>query len=171
MNSFYPRPVFRALLAALFLLSAHRLPAPIQEVRESPTPTPAPTPTPLESPNTQNLVSTVKPSASGTNVSAITSSSSSAWAGEMFPESRTRRLTSKDINGWDADKLRYAINELYARGGYDFRTPEIKQLFMRLSWYRERLVNGRTQDEAYAHLSPLERANLEFLQEVRRGKQ
>ena len=42
MNSFDPRPIFRALLAGLFLLSAHRLPAPIQEVRESPTPKPAP---------------------------------------------------------------------------------------------------------------------------------
>ena len=50
-----------------------------------------------------------------------------ARPGEMFPETRTRRLTAADVAGWDADKLRYGINEIYARGGYDFATPEIKE--------------------------------------------
>jgi hypothetical protein len=67
---------------------------------------------------------------------------------EMFPETRTRRLTVADIAGWDTDKLRYGINEIYARGGYDLATPEIKDIFMRLSWYRDRVVIGRPQDEA-----------------------
>jgi hypothetical protein len=101
---------------------------------------------------------------------SASSSASSDWAGEIFPETRNRRLTAKDIYAWDVDKLRYAINEMYARGGYDFRTAEVKQIFMRFPWYRERLVNGRTQDEAYLHLSPIERANLELLQATRRGK-
>jgi hypothetical protein len=80
-------------------------------------------------------------------------------------------LKAADVALWDTEKLRYAINEMYARGGYDFRIPEIKQIFLRLPWYRERLVNGRTQDEAYAHLSALERTNLELLQGTRRQKQ
>ena len=59
-------------------------------------------------------------------------SAAGAWPGEMFPETRTRRLTAADVAGWDEDKLRYAINEIYARGGYDFATPEIKDIFMEI---------------------------------------
>ena len=93
-----------------------------------------------------------------------------ARPGEMFSETRTRRLTAADVGGWDADKLRYGINEIYARGGYDFATPEIKDIFMRLPWYRDRVVIGRSQDEAARHLSPLENANLEFLQRIRQAR-
>jgi hypothetical protein len=138
----------------IFTLTAQRLPAPIQEIAESPTPT---------LPPAREPVSSVVPE-TGTNPSLP------AWPGEAFPETRLRRLTAQDVASWPAEKVRYAINELYARGGYDFRTPEVKETFMRLSWYRERLVNGRTQDEAYGHLSALERSNLELLQAIRRGK-
>lgn len=144
------------LFLGLLLTPLHRLPAPIQETVESPTPSPTLTPTP--EPAHSFLPET------GSN------SSLTAWPGEAFPETRIRRLKAEEVAAWTAEKVRYAINELYARGGYDFRTPEVKQTFMRLSWYRERLVNGRTQDEAYAHLSALERSNLELLQAIRRGK-
>ena len=171
------------LSAVVLLLTTHPLPAPIQEVPESPTPTP------VQPRQTQELSSTFKPSPANTTVpnplptssptpsarsfvpEAGSNSSVTGWAGEVFPETRIRRLKAEEIATWNGEKMRYAINELYARGGYDFRTPEVKLLFMRLSWYRERLVNGRTQDEAYAHLSALERTNLELLQAARRGKQ
>ena len=133
------------LVCGFLFVTAHRLPAPIQETQESPTPTPTSAPLAVQS--------------------------AATWPGEVFPETRTRLLAAEDIKTWDAEKLRYAINEMYARGGYDFRIPEIKQIFMRFSWYNQRVVNGRTQDEAFAHLSALERANLEFLQGVRRTKQ
>ena len=94
----------------------------------------------------------------------------SAWSGEAFPETRTRLLNATEVRSWDLAKLRYAINELYARGGYDFQSPEIKKIFLHFSWYRERLVNGRSQDEAVAHLSSLERNNLELLQKIRGTK-
>jgi hypothetical protein len=144
-----------SLAAALFLFSAHRLPAPIQEAVESPTP------------------SSPTPSATPVVLSPVTSSARSelAWPGEAFPETRVRRLKPEELATWNTEEVRYAINEMYARGGYDFRTPEIKQVFMHFTWYRERLVNGRTQDEADAHLSALERMNLELLQGVRREKQ
>ena len=146
-------PLVLPVTLAFLLVTVHRLPAPIQEVKESPTPTP-------------EIPASIAPLAT----TSASSSSSSDWPGEIFPETRSRRLTAKDIYTWDADKLRYAINEMYARGGYDFRSAEIKQVFMRFPWYRERLVNGRTQDEAYLHLSTIERSNLELLQATRRGK-
>jgi len=157
------------LLILFFLVAVHRLPAPIQETAESPTPSPTPEP-PRQ---TQELSSTFQPTPPNTNVPNEPPSSNSSvtgWPGEAFPETRMLRLKAEDVATWTAEKVRYAINELYARGGYDFRTPEVKEVFMRLSWYRERLVNGRTQDEAYAHLSTLERSNLELLQAIRRGK-
>jgi hypothetical protein len=131
------------LVCCLLFLTAHRLPAPIAE--ETPTPSP-------------------------TDLPKIDQMQAYGWPGEKFPETRTRLLKMEDITRWDSEKLRYAINEMYARGGYDFRIPEIKQIYLQFSWYRERLVNGRTQDEAYAHLSSLERTNLEFLQAVQHGK-
>src|SRR5205814_2096085 len=120
-----------SLVAALFLITAHHLPAPIQESPESPTPTP-------EQPRkTQELLSASQPLPSNTNapnpsptssatsssrsfVTETTSSSSSisAWPGEALPESRIRRLKAEDVAAWNGEKLRYAINEMYARGGY-----------------------------------------------------
>ena len=101
---------------------------------------------------------------------APSANASTEWAGELYPETRTKLLTPADISGWSAEKLRYAINEMYARGGYDFRTPEIKQIFLRMPWYSQRLVIGRTQEEAESHFSALEKANLETLQKARHAK-
>jgi serine/threonine protein kinase len=86
---------------------------------------------------------------------------------ERFPETRSRLLTADEVRRWDDAKLRYAINELYARGGYDFRVPEIRATFSQFSWYRQRVVRGRTQPQAAAQLSRLEYANLDLLQKIR----
>jgi YARHG domain len=147
--------------AVLFLLVSmpRRAPAPIQEVTESPTPTATPT---------LSVSPAVPAPVSSSDKPAGASSSALAWPGEMFPETRTRILKTQDVSSWDGEKFRYAINEMYARGGYDFRSPEIKQVFLRFPWYRDRLVNGRSQDEAFMHLSSMERANLELLQNMRR---
>jgi hypothetical protein len=90
-----------------------------------------------------------------------------AWPGERFPETRFRVLIIDDVRGWDEITFRYAINELYARGGYDFQNPEVRAVFSQLSWYQQRRVPGRTQDQAAAHLSRVESVNLEFLQKLR----
>jgi serine/threonine protein kinase len=86
---------------------------------------------------------------------------------EQFPETRNRLVTQTEVRGWSDTQLRYAINELYARGGYDFQNAEIKAYFSRFAWYRQRLVPGRTQPVAAAQLSRLEYANLELLQKIR----
>jgi serine/threonine protein kinase len=93
--------------------------------------------------------------------------SSGSTAEEQYPETRTRLLTANEARIWSDAKLRYAINELYARGGYDFLNAEIKANFSRFAWYRQRLVPGRSQQAAAAQLSRLEYANLELLQKIR----
>ena len=97
-------------------------------------------------------------------------SESSGMAGERYPETRTRLLSWEEVVSWSDDKLRYAINEMYARGGYDFVKPEIRSQFLGLSWYQQRRVRGRTQDEAARQLSSLEYRNLELLQKARDHK-
>lgn len=97
-------------------------------------------------------------------------SESSAMAGERFPETRTRVLAWEEVISWSDAKLRYAINEMYARGGYDFVKPEVRSLFLNLPWYQQRVVRGRTQDEAARQLSAVEYRNLELLQKARDHK-
>jgi serine/threonine protein kinase len=97
-------------------------------------------------------------------------SESSAMAGEQYPETRTRLLVWEEVISWSDAKLRYAINEMYARGGYDFVKPEVRLVFLSVPWYRQRVVRGRTQDEAARQLSALEYRNLELLQKARDRK-
>lgn len=81
-----------------------------------------------------------------------------------------RALIWEEVLSWNDARLRYAINEMYARGGYDFVKPEVKSVFLNLPWYRQRVVRGRTQDEAARQLSALEYRNLELLQKARDRK-
>jgi hypothetical protein len=143
--------------------------APVASVASTPASTPlaATQTTPQVSPTPVARNSRTDSVASGAFDSSGFAPDSAAWPGERFPLTRLTRLQMADLQSWDADVLRYAINEMYARGGYDFRTPDVKQTFLRFVWYRQRLVKGRTQDEAYTQLSPLERANLDFLQSLR----
>jgi hypothetical protein len=83
--------------------------------------------------------------------------------GERFPQTRTRRLTTDEVAKWSSEDLRYAINELNARHGYDFENPEVRQLFARRDWYHR--VSGRKSVES--DLNAAERANYEFMVRVR----
>lgn len=93
-----------------------------------------------------------------------------AMPGERFPQTRTQSLGMEDLRGWSAPELRYAINELYARGGYDFRSSDMRSVFSKQRWYQRRRVKGRTEAEAVLHLSAVERANLRLL-ETKRNQQ
>jgi serine/threonine protein kinase len=121
-------------------------------------------------PATTPLASNPSETTMAPTASSFGTSESFAMAGEQYPETRTRLLVWEEVVSWSDAKLRYAINELYARGGYDFVKPEIKSLFLSVPWYRQRVVRGRTQDEAARQLSALEYRNLELLQKARDRK-
>jgi hypothetical protein len=76
------------LVAAVLLVTAHRLPAPIQEVPQSPTPPPAaaPTATPKSKPKPKSEAGTV-PSLAKQHANAKRSRFAGAWVGTMptFP--------------------------------------------------------------------------------------
>lgn len=53
----------------------------------------------------------------------------------IFPDSSTRALTAADVAGLSKEQLKIARNEIFARHGYIFTTPEMKSYFEGKSWY------------------------------------
>jgi hypothetical protein len=87
------------------------------------------------------------------------------FAGERFPETRTRQLSAGEIRAWSPDDRRDAINEMYARHGYDFMKKGLKEHFLRFSWYRHALEPGRRDVTPF--LSEIERQNLASIARAR----
>jgi hypothetical protein len=88
--------------------------------------------------------------------------------GELFPETRLRFLADEEVGNLSLDRLRYAINEMFARHGADFPKPELKQQFQRLGWYHPR--PHVDLDRIESEFSELERTNLKLLGSVRDAK-
>jgi hypothetical protein len=84
-----------------------------------------------------------------------------AMPGERFPETRTRLLAVEDIQTWSDQKLRYAINEMYARHGADFRDSQIKKWFLRFPWYHP--SPGATYDDVEHEFTDIEKRNEDLL--------
>jgi serine/threonine protein kinase, bacterial len=53
----------------------------------------------------------------------------------IFPYASTRLLTASDLEGRSPRELRIMRNEIFARHGYIFKTPEMRGYFARQSWY------------------------------------
>jgi hypothetical protein len=79
---------------------------------------------------------------------------------QLLPFSSERYLTGADIAGFSADQIQTAINEIYARHGYIFRTPEILDYFRQYDWYLPSVADASL---VYSSCSAVERANIEFL--------
>jgi hypothetical protein len=84
-----------------------------------------------------------------------------AAAAERFPETQTRLLQAVDIQGWDDAKLRYAINEMYARHGADFKDKKIKAWFQKFDWYRPKAE--QTYDAVELEFTDIEKENVKLL--------
>lgn len=86
-------------------------------------------------------------------------------AGERFPDTRLRLLTSKELQKWPSAKLRYAINEMFARRGAEFGDKKISAWFRQFSWYSPQ--PGLTFDAIESSMPPIERANVKLLGSMR----
>jgi tetratricopeptide (TPR) repeat protein len=82
-------------------------------------------------------------------------------SGERFPSTRLNRLSDQDVSGLTAAQLQYAINEMYARYGADFRDPEIKRWFTQFGWYQPR--PGLSYDDTEKLFSYVETMNVKLL--------
>ena len=82
------------------------------------------------------------------------------YEGCLFPDSSVRRLGSEDIENLTRDQIQLAINELYARNGYDFGTESLRQHFDSFAWYAP---DTDSMDVAASRMSDIEYDNLMYL--------
>lgn len=89
--------------------------------------------------------------------------------GEKFSQTRLRLLSQDEANLLTPDQLQYAISEMYARHGFEFRKRSKKQQFRRFSWYKP--VKGRGETASWQGFSTLEKRNLQVLTQIRATRQ
>lgn len=74
--------------------------------------------------------------------------------------SDTRSLTPTEINSMDANTKQMAINEIYARHGRLFDTPEIQAYFNSKSWYKGTIPASQFDESVF---NDYERMNIKLL--------
>lgn len=72
-----------------------------------------------------------------------------------YPEVSLIKLTDQDLQNRDSRELRIMRNEVYARHGYIFKLPELREYFIRQNWYEPQF------DDVNNMLSDLEKENVE----------
>ncbi len=86
---------------------------------------------------------------------------SSDDSGDYILPSDSRELTESDVEGMDASDIQRAINEMYARHGYDLSNSADADYFAQQDWYHP--DSSVTSSEARAQFSDIEESNLNFL--------
>lgn len=81
-------------------------------------------------------------------------------SGIVLAMSNLRQLTASDVAGFNPTQLRIARNEIFARHGYIFNSPELAKWFGDKPWY--------TPSTRAVNLSPIERYNVGFLRTLER---
>lgn len=103
---------------------------------------------------------------------AITSSESPSVTqlpGERYPETRIRLLSRAELQTWTVERLRYAINEIFARHGASFSDKkEIQTWFGQFPWYKSQA--NLTFDQIEASLPEVEKQNVKTLADARQAK-
>lgn len=75
----------------------------------------------------------------------------------MYPQASERFLSRSDIANLNKYQLKIMRNEIFARHGYIFKTPEMKSYFSQQSWY-----HGQYND-VNSMLSGIEKRNIELI--------
>lgn len=58
-----------------------------------------------------------------------------SFDGFIFPDSDTERIEAWELDALSDSELTYAINEIYARHGYIFRSAELSEYYKQFPWY------------------------------------
>ena len=89
-------------------------------------------------------------------------SSMTNYSGDyILPDSGTRLLTESDISGLSKYDLALARNEIYARHGRKFQTPEYSAYFSGKSWYK--LNPNYNYSDDNSNLNDIEVTNLNLI--------
>ena len=82
----------------------------------------------------------------------------------IFPDSDKKYLTEEEVLGIDANVLKMAKNEIFARHGYIFKSKEIKEYFQKTSWYKEKVeADNFNSDKVF---NDFEKKNVELIKKV-----
>ena len=83
--------------------------------------------------------------------------------GYSIPDSSTRYLTRAELEVLSSEQLRYVRNEIYARHGRIFTSPDLREYFESQDWY-----HGTIQPEDFRDtmLNEIERANVRLITEI-----
>ena len=90
------------------------------------------------------------------------------FPGERFSGTRLDELTVPDVNESSLSDITYAINEMFARHGAEFKEKKVTKQFEQFSWYTPR--PGLSLDEIETEFSDLEKQNLKVLGRCRDAK-
>jgi hypothetical protein len=90
------------------------------------------------------------------------------FPGERFPATRLDELTVSDVSESSLSEITYAINEMFARHGAEFKDKKVTKQFEQFSWYNPR--PGLSFDEIETEFSDLEKQNLKVLGRCRDAK-
>lgn len=83
---------------------------------------------------------------------------------DVFPHSSTQLLNSWEVEALSNADLTYAINEIYARHGYIFKSEELRLHFEQFDWY-----HGTIPADAFSYemLNSIEQQNLDLMAKER----
>lgn len=80
---------------------------------------------------------------------------------DIIPYSSDRLLTEEDLYGLTSTQIQYAIDEIYARHGAEFKDKDVVRYFSSKSWY----YPSKSQTEAHSEFSTIESKNVDFMKE------
>lgn len=83
---------------------------------------------------------------------------------DVFPHSSTQLLSSWEVEALSDAELTYAINEIYARHGYIFKSEELRRHFEQFDWYHGTI---QADDFSYGMLNSVEQQNLDLMAKER----
>lgn len=91
--------------------------------------------------------------------------------GFLFPESSTKAITDEEMTAklTDNNACRHAINEIYARHGYQFTNAEIFAYFNQFDWYKN-LTKETDMSKVDVKFSVIEKQNVEKIQKYKASK-
>ncbi len=93
---------------------------------------------------------------------------STALEGEQFPATREEEITVADANDLELSDIRYAINELLARHGANFKEAKTRASFAEFPWYQPRTDVSLAEIEN--EFSEVEKHNIAVLHRCRDAK-
>lgn len=101
----------------------------------------------------------------GTEAAEVeTSAATGGEDGQIFPDSSSQVIDAARIKALSDADLKYAINEVYARHGYIFKSEDLKNYYKQFSWYHESVPASQFTTSMF---NSTERANVDAMQAER----